>query len=200
MKPSSEGFCYTEEVRGNHTNPWKTLDSKVVHKNRWYSVRKDTVVMPNGKRGEYNVVDHTDAVFIVALDENENIHLIGLYRYPTAMYSLEVPAGGSEGQDPLEAAKRELQEETGLQAANWKLLGKIQSANGFFNEFGYIYLVTDLTETNDHEQAEEGITEHIKVPLAKALSMITSGEITACQSITAISLAALHLEKLKSSQ
>jgi len=159
-------------------------------------VRKDTVIMPNGKRGEYHVVDHDDAVFIVAMDEHENIHLIGLYRYSTNMYSVEVPAGGSEGQDPLEAAKRELQEETGLQAASWELLGKVQSSNGFLNEFAYMYLATNLSATNNHKQAEEGITAHEKIPLDKVLLMIKFGEITDCQSIAAISLAALRLKKL----
>ncbi|HSX07415.1 MAG TPA: NUDIX hydrolase [Candidatus Saccharimonadales bacterium] len=184
-------------MEDSHANPWKTLASKVVYKNRWYSVRKDTVITPSGKQGEYNVVDHADAVFIVAMDENENIHLVGLYRYPTDMYSLEVPAGGSDGQDPLEAAKRELQEETGLQATNWKLLGKVQSANGFLNEFAYMYLATGLTNTNNHEQAEEGIMEHQKVSLDKALTMIKSGDITDCQSVAAISLAALQLGKIR---
>lgn len=180
-----------------HSNPWKTLSSTVVHKNSWYSVRKDSVIMPNGLQGEYNVVDSNDAVFIVALDENENIHLVGLYRYPTDMYSLEIPAGSTDGEAPLQAAKRELQEEAGLLAGEWKLLGKVQSANGLLNEFGYVYLATDLTETNDNKQAEEGIVEHQLVSFNKALTMIQSGEISDGQSISSIFLAALELGKFK---
>lgn len=177
------------------TNRWKTLSSETVHKNRWYSVRKDTVITPDGKSGEYNVIERGDAVFIVALDANENIHLIGLYRYPTNMYSLEVPAGGCDGQDPLEAAKRELHEEAGLRAAKWTLLGKLQSANGLLDELGHTYLATELSDTETNEQVEEGIAEHITVPIAQALSLIESGEITDCQSIAAITLAFLHLKK-----
>ncbi|HEU5121429.1 MAG TPA: NUDIX hydrolase [Candidatus Saccharimonadales bacterium] len=179
-------------------NPWKTLASEVVHKNRWYSVRKDTVIMPNGKQGEYNVIDHDDAVFVVALDKDNQIYLIGLYRYPTNMYSLEIPAGGSDGEDPLIAAKRELQEETGLAAKEWKLLGKLQSANGFLNEFAHIFLAKDLHATGEDEQEVEGITTLKRVPFEKALSMIQSGEITDCQSVAAISLAAIHLGILTS--
>ncbi|MDB5175474.1 MAG: hydrolase [Candidatus Saccharibacteria bacterium] len=180
-------------MKDSHKNPWKTLTSEVVHRNRWYSVRKDTVIMPSGEQGEYNVIDHDDAVFIVALDDDMQIYLIGLYRYPTDMYSLEVPAGGSDGEDPLTAAKRELQEETGLLAKDWKLLSKLQSANGFLNEFAHIFLATGLQVTDDHKQAAEGITELQKIPLKTTLSMIQSGEITDCQSIAAICLAALHL-------
>lgn len=114
------------------------------------------------------------------------------------MYSLEIPAGGSDGEDPLAAARRELQEETGLVAQQWEPLGKLQSANGFLNEFAHIFLATELEDTKDHEQEAEGITELQKIPLKKALSMIKSGEITDCQSVAAISLAALHLGMLKS--
>jgi 8-oxo-dGTP pyrophosphatase MutT (NUDIX family) len=149
--------------------------------------------MPNGSQGEYNVIDHDDAVFIVAMDENGLLYLIGQYRYSTSMYSLEVPAGGSDGKNPLSAAKRELQEETGLVAKEWKLLGKIQSANGFLNEFAHIFLATNLTNSKIHDQETEGITELQKVSLEKALSMIRQGEITDCPSIAAISLVAIHL-------
>lgn len=186
-------FCYDEYMKDIRKNPWKTLASEVVHKNRWYSVRKDTVIMPNGEQGEYNVIDHEDAVFIVALDEGNQVYLIGLYRYPTNMYSLEIPAGASDGEDPLVAAKRELQEETGLAAKEWKLLGRLQSANGFLNEFAHIFLASDIRTVGAHEQEAEGITMLKKVPFEKALSMIRSGEITDSQSVAAITLAGMHL-------
>jgi 8-oxo-dGTP pyrophosphatase MutT (NUDIX family) len=174
-----------------HNNPWKKLSSEVVHENKWFSVRRDAVITPDGKPREYNVIQQTDAVFIVAMDEDQRIRLVGLYRYTTDMYSLEVPAGNTDGQDPLLAAKRELQEETGLTAKTWRMLGKCQAANGVLNEFCYIFLAQGLIDTEKHQQKEEGITEAFSVSLVKALAMIKSGEITDSQSIVAITYAAL---------
>ena len=183
-------------MQADHRNPWKTLDSTVVHKNNWYSVRKDTVITPSGQQGEYNVVDSNDAVFIVALDDLENVCLVGLYRYPTNTYSLEIPAGSTDGQDPLEAAKRELREEAGLTAGTWKLLGKIQSANGLLSEFGYVYLATELSEVGNDEQAQEGIDDQQNVPFNDVMQMIKTGDITDGQTISSMCLAGLYLNKI----
>src|SRR5882757_1211856 len=102
-------------------NPWKKLTSEIVYKNNWYSVRRDKVIRPDGKPGEYNVIEALNGAFILALDESERIQFIRKYRYATDVYSLEVPAGGIEpSEDPHTAAKRELQEELGVTAQEWK--------------------------------------------------------------------------------
>src|SRR5690349_10434304 len=85
----------------NMKNPWKTISSKVVHKNKWFSVRKDNVITPSGKPGEYNVVESSDSVFIIALNSKKEIAFINLYRYPTQQFSLELPAGHTDNQKPL---------------------------------------------------------------------------------------------------
>ena len=91
-------------------NPWKKLSSEIVHKNPWFYVRQDKVITPDGSQGEYNVVVSPPASFIVALDDESNVYLIGQFRYPTGLYSLEIPGGGTGDNDPLKTAKRELQE------------------------------------------------------------------------------------------
>ena len=175
-------------------NPWKTLKSEIVYKNKWYSVRRDEVITPSGKPGEYNVVQEPDAVFVAAIDSDNNLHLVGTYRYTTDMYSLEVPAGNSDGEEPLKAAKRELKEETGLIADEWTSLGRFQLENGKAGSFGHVFLAQKLTLTQDNDQEAEGIKEVRKVSFAVALTMIKDGRITDCQSIATITYAALFLK------
>ncbi len=175
--------------------PWKTLSSEVVYSNPWYYVRRDVVIQPNGKQGEYNVVVRPPAVFIVALDKKQNVHLINLFRYPIDQYSIEIPAGGLEKEKPLAAAKRELQEETGLKAKKWKQLGKIQLANGFLNQCGYVFLAQELVQTQENEQIEEGIQGVMSVSLKQAFSLIDAGKITDAQTIAALTMASRYLKK-----
>jgi 8-oxo-dGTP pyrophosphatase MutT (NUDIX family) len=183
-------------MAGNSDNPWKKIKSEVVYKNKWYSVRRDEVITPSGEPGEYSVIVETDAVFIVAMDDDKNIHLVGLYRYPTDVYSIEVPAGNTDGEEPLVAARRELQEETGLAAEQWTHLGKFQSDNGKTTSFGHVFLARGLRDTKTHDQEAEGIKEVQKVPLAQALGMIRNGVITDAQSIAAITHVALYMQTL----
>ncbi len=178
---------------------WKTLSSKVVYRNPWYFVRQDRVIRPDGTRGTYDVVVSPDSVFIVALDDRGRVLLIGQQRYTTRMYSMEVPGGGSSGQPPLPAAKRELQEETGYVAKRWRKLGAFQSTNGMLCEIAHVYLAQGLRQTAHHEQAEEGIDQMRWVSLPTALRMIRRGQITDGQSMSALALAALVLGNIRSS-
>jgi 8-oxo-dGTP pyrophosphatase MutT (NUDIX family) len=175
-------------------NPWKKLDSKIVYQNRWYSVRCDKVIRPDGKPGEYNVVQALDGAFVIALDETERIQLIRKYRYTTDMYSLEVPAGGIEkGETPLTGAKRELQEELGLTAQEWKEAGKFQAENAYINNFGWIFIARGLKSGTEDDRLAEGINKTERVTIQEAMQLIKSGEITDSQSITALTLAAFAL-------
>ena len=104
---------------------WRTHGSRVVYENAWIRVREDEVTRPDGGRGIYGVVETTaPSVFIVALTAAEEVLLVGLERYTTGRPSLEIPAGNSEGDDPLVAARRELREETGRVAGSWELVGR----------------------------------------------------------------------------
>jgi 8-oxo-dGTP pyrophosphatase MutT (NUDIX family) len=175
---------------------WQKLSSKTVHKNPYYSVREDKVIKPDGTEGFYYVVEDREAVFIVALDNQQNVYLVELHRYTVNDISVEVPAGGIDGQDPLVAAKRELQEETGLTAKNWKELGFVYPLNGIISGKNYIFLATELQSTDKNSQAEEGITNVRKVPLKEALQMIKDGKIRDNETIAALTLGALHLKSM----
>lgn len=174
--------------------PWKKLSSEIVYQNKWYSIRKDKVIRPDNKEGEYNVLVGSAAVFIVALNEKQEIILINSYRYPTERFSIEVPAGGVEDEEPIDAAKRELEEETGMVAKKWTPLGEFQMANGYSNGMGYTFLAEELTETGNNKQAEEGILGIQKATFLEVFQMIKSGEITDGKTIVAISMAAIKLE------
>lgn len=159
-------------------NPWKTLSSKVVYSNPWITVREDAVITPSGTEGIYGVVEPRIATGVVALTETNEVYLVGQYRYATNIYSWELPEGGAElNEDPLTAIKRELKEEAGIIADNWKQLGsEIHLSNSFTNERAFLYMATGLHSVqNDPDDTE--ILQVKKVPFQDALKMIDSGEI-----------------------
>lgn len=176
-------------------NPWKKLGSKMVYKNPWFSVREDEVKKPGNRQGVYGVVQTSPTVFIVALNSVNQIYLVGLFRYPTGKYGLELPAGGSDKQDLLEAAKRELLEETGIKAKSWEKVGQFTPWNGISDEVSHVYLAQDLKETGSELDPNEGIMEVRKVIFEKVFDLVKSGQINDGQTITALTLAKLYLEK-----
>jgi 8-oxo-dGTP pyrophosphatase MutT (NUDIX family) len=177
---------------------WKHLSHKIVHKNPWYLVRQDKVLTPEGKNGTYNVIEKRPAAFIVAVDTQNRVALIKLYRYPTKRNSIEIPAGGIENEPPLKAAKRELMEETGLTAKHWKKISVTQVANSTMDQLGYYYVATGLNQKVATGRKEEGISAVMFVPFNKVIQMIMNGEITDSNSISALLMAAITLKTLKS--
>ncbi len=177
----------------NMKSDWELLHSETVYTNKKWSVQHDKVRMPNGIERDYYIVNTTGAVDVVALTNNREIYLVGQYRHTTGVYSLEVPGGGMDDNSPLQAAKRELIEETGLTAKSWKSLGSFQTSNGIMSELTHIFLATDLTTTDNNTQFEEGIDELIKIPVVEAIEMINDGRITHAQTIVCIMKAGLEL-------
>lgn len=178
-------------------NPWKTLSSKIVYENPWLKVRGSEVIRPNDKPGWYGVVEINPGVYVVALTSEREVYLIGQYRYPIDRFSWEIPAGGIEKEAALEAAKRELREETGLEASDWQDLGIIYLSTGITNESGRIFMAQDLHQTNQNIQEEDGISEMQKLPLKKVLEMIQRGELIDSPTIAALMKTAIHLKLIK---
>lgn len=174
---------------------WTRLDSRVAYENRWIRVREDAVLRPDGERGVYGVVEmRSPAVFVVALTERDEVVLITQRRYTTGTLSVEVPAGGTDGEEPLAAARRELREETGLAAAEWRALGSMYALNGIADAPEHVFLATGLSAaTEGDERAEEGITAVDRVPFAEAMRMVRDGEITDGETIASLALAAVAL-------
>lgn len=180
-------------------NPWKTISSKIIHTNKYFRLREDEVIRPNGEDGLYQVVETPGSVAIIALNDDGKFPLIGQFRYPTNNYSLELPAGGRDhdSRDPLIDAKRELLEETGITAREWSEVGRAMPFNGLANEEKVIYVARDLKQTAATGHQEEGIMEVIEVSFDEAFVMIRSGQISDGQTIFAIMLASLYMGKIK---
>jgi len=177
---------------------WQTRGSRVVYENRWIRVREDDVVGPAGE-GIYGVVEmRQPAVFVVALDTEDRVALVRLDRYSTGGSSLEVPAGGTDGEDPLVAAQRELLEETGLVAAEWTPIGRMNALNGIADAPEHVFLARELWAPGGATAAaEEGIDELRWVPFADVLGLIAAGEIDDGESIAALAFAGIHLGRFR---
>jgi 8-oxo-dGTP pyrophosphatase MutT (NUDIX family) len=177
---------------------WKTISSKLVHKNPWYQVFKDKVVRPDGAKGIYHVVKtQGPSVFVAAVNSKREVCLVKIHRYPTHQISFEIPGGNSEGQNLLTAAKRELREETGLSAKSWKRAGAWHPINGICGEVAHVFIATGLSKTENRNAVSEGISETQFLPYKKVLKMIREGEIMDGQTIGGIFLAGFKLGWLK---
>lgn len=171
---------------------WTTRATRTVYENRWIRVREDDVTGPHGD-GIYGVVRmQHPAVFVVALDDDERVCLVELERYTTGR-SIEIPAGGSDGEDPLEAARRELREETGVTARTWEHLGRMNALNGIADAPEHVFLARDLCVSDAAaSQREEGIEAVRWEPFAAALEMIADGRITDGETIAALAFAGIR--------
>lgn len=170
-----------------YANPWKTLGTRIVYDNPWISVREDDVEQPDGRPGIYGVVHFKNlAIGVLPIDEHENTYLVGQWRYALNQYSWEIPEGGGPyGEEPIDTAKRELLEETGLTAGKWHLLGQGHLSNSATDEVTYYYLATELTQGEAQPDSIEKL-ECKRVPFEEALRMVLEGEITDGLSVLAI--------------
>ena len=175
------------------TARWTRHSRRVVYDNPWIEVVHDEVTRPDGQPGIYGVVRFKNrAVGVVPVGDDGRVLLVGQHRYTLDAYSWEIPEGGVPfDEDPLEGARRELAEETGFRAATWRELLRIHTSNSVTDEWGVIYVATDLAPG----EAEPEGTEQIElrwVGLSEAVAMIDAGEIT--DSMTQSGLLRLALE------
>jgi len=173
---------------------WKQLASRIVYDNDWMQVREDHVINPGGGENQYGHVHFKNrAVAIIALDEADNTWLVGQQRYTLGEYSWELPMGGAPlDEAPLDAAKRELQEETGLSALNWEEVLRLHPSNSITDEVGLVYVATRLMMGMPNTEETEDL-EVRKLPLDAAVQMVLDGKITDAISVAAL----LHLHAIR---
>jgi 8-oxo-dGTP pyrophosphatase MutT (NUDIX family) len=174
---------------------WQTHSSRIVYENDWIRVREDAVTRPDGRDGLYGVTEvRHPAAFVVPVTEAGEVLLIRLDRYTIGRSSIEVPAGGSDGEAPLVAAQRELLEETGRTASRWTPLGSVYLLNGLADARADVFLAQELSgEAAGAGAVAEGITALLVVPWVEAMEMVRTGDIHDSETITCLMLAGLAL-------
>lgn len=178
--------------------PWQKLGTRTVFENPWITVTEDHVINPGGGENQYGVVHFKNiAVAIVPLDDEGNTWLVGQDRYTLDQYSWEIPMGGAPRDElPLDAAKRELKEETGLTASGWTELMRLHISNSITDEEGIVFVATEVQEGEpDFDETED--IEIRKMPLADALAMIFRGEITDAMTVAGLLRLAVELKVQK---
>ncbi len=179
-----------------HKNPWQVISSKLVYDNKWISLTEYDVINPGGGKGIYGKVHFKNrAIGIVVLDDDLNTYLVGQYRFTLDQYTWEIPeGGGSFEEDPIETAKRELLEETGIRADRWEKLLDFHLSNSVSDEYGQVFLARGL----HFGEAEPEETESLavkKIPFEEAYQMVLKGEITDSLAVAGILRTKLLLQE-----
>jgi len=166
----------------NAKNPWITLSGEDKYENRWIKIVEYQVINPAGGHGIYGKIHYKNVgIGIIPLDAQDNIWLVGQYRYTLNEFHWELPEGGGLlTEDTLEAAKRELKEETGMMARRWTHLLTVNPSNSTSDEVGVLYLAEDLSFGERELEETEADMKVMKIPLREAIAMVDSGEITDC--------------------
>ncbi len=167
--------------------------SKLIHAGRIYDVRHETLRLPSGLVQHMDVIDHPGAVAVVAVNDAGEMLLVRQYRHALGAWLLELPAGRLEAdEDPLEAAKRELEEETGYAASSWELLKEVIPAPGFCSEVIYIFLAQGLRSVEGGGLAADD-DEEIEVAWS-TFEAVLSGELRDAKTLLGAALLARRVD------
>lgn len=164
----------------------KQLTSREVFRGRVIRVTVDDVELENGNKSVREIVHHHGGAGILALNDKDEITLVRQFRYAVGGELIEIPAGKLEaGEDPFEAAKRELGEEAGLIAHTYRPLGASVPTCGYDTERIYLYAAKDLEPTGQHLDPDEFVTV-FTMPLEEAVEKVLSGEIVDGKTVQSI--------------
>ncbi len=164
----------------------KTISSKTLYQGKIINLKLDTVQLENGATASREVVEHGGGVTVLALDNADNILFVRQFRYPYKQVLLELPAGKLEkGEDPAVCGLRELEEETGFTAKEYRPFGEVYPTPGYITEILYLFLAKDLQPSQQRLDPDEFLTVE-KIPLDKAVELCLCGEIKDAKTLIAI--------------
>ena len=164
----------------------KPVKQEYKFKGKIVNLRVDDALLPNGNIAKREIVEHNGGVMVAPLDNEDNLYFVKQFRYPYMEIVTELPAGKLEkGEDPFEAGKRELKEETGAVANKYVSLGQLYPTPGYCGEIIHMYLATELSFGEQNPDDDEFL-EVYKIPLEKGVEMVLSGELKDSKTQTAI--------------
>ena len=178
-----------------------TISTRVAYSNRWMTVREDVIQRTDGSRGIYSVVEKPDFVLVIPIYE-EHLYLVEQYRFPVGARYLEFPQGSWErnpSADPIDVARAELQEETGLRAGRMDYVGHLFIAYGMSNQGFHVFRATQLTQGEPNLENEEQDLLVRRVPVAAFEQLVRSSEIKDAASVSAWALLAMRNWELSGS-
>lgn len=155
----------------------ETVGTEVLYHGKIIDLKRDTVKLENGQTALREMVHHSGGVSIVAVTEDEKVYMVRQFRYPYHSVLLEIPAGKlNPGEDPLECGKRELEEETGMNAAHYESLGHFYPTVAYVDEVIHLYLATGLTQSKQHLDEDEFLDVEL-ISLEELYQMVLRNEI-----------------------
>jgi len=174
------------------TGPWVRRSRRIAYENAWITIWHDEVTRPDGEPGVYGVVHFANlAVGVLAIDDSDRVLLVGQHRYALDAYSWEIPEGGVPvGETALEGVRRELREETGIEAATWRELARSHLSNSVSDELAVLYLASDLTAGDATPDGTEALDVRW-LPFDSVLEMTLDGRITDALTVLAVQRVAL---------
>lgn len=174
------------------SGPWLRHSRRTAYENPWISVWHDEVSRPDGSPGIYGVVHFANlAAGVVVIDDQDRVLLVGQHRYTLDEWAWEIPEGGvAPDEAPLDGIRRELREETGVEAAEWVELARVDLSNSVTDERGILWLATGVRHGEAAPEPSEAI-ESRWLPFEEALAMTLDGRITDVLTIVGLQRVAL---------